>query len=222
MTTSEKAHENGSILINFVLDKSGSMAAVRSATIEGFNEFKGEQTRESGEARFTLTLFDTEFLHACTAVPIREVPDLDMQSYQPDGCTALYDALAHTIGAADTFLAGIDERPQQVLFVVMTDGFENASREFTRDQVLEMIADRRENAGYEFIYLGANQDAFAGGEDIGIDSSRTRSYDASEKGVREHMQKLSREVRGFRRSSMPHADNFFDGELERRGEDDAG
>ena len=94
-----------SILISFVLDKSGSMESMREAAIQGFNEFKASQAEEDGNALLTLTMFDTRFDHLCRAVPLREVPDLDRPPTAPTGCTALYDALAHTIREADDIVA---------------------------------------------------------------------------------------------------------------------
>jgi len=105
--------QNRSILINFVLDKSGSMEGVRDATISGFNEFKNDQAREEGNAFFTLTLFDTRFMTVAEAVPVREVPDLDYSTYAPDGMTALYDAIGYTMRITDDFVAA--NKPDQVL-----------------------------------------------------------------------------------------------------------
>jgi hypothetical protein len=212
-----KAEGDGRILINFILDKSGSMDVVREATISGFNEFKNDQTAEAGEALFSLTMFDTRFVKACSAVPIREVPDLDYASYRPGGTTALYDAVASTILETDEQLAVMKDKPEQVLFVIMTDGLENSSREFTRAQVFNMIDERIEKSDYEFIYLGANQDSYEAGREIGVRDGHMLDYDGDVAGVAESMARVSRNVRGYRRQAAPQSEAWFGEGLEVAG-----
>lgn len=210
---------DGSILINFVLDKSGSMEAIRSATISGFNEFKNDQTRESGEALLTLTLFDTGFRTVCEAVPLREVPDLDLQSYQPGGMTALYDAIGYTMRIADEYVAA--HNPHQVLFVIMTDGEENSSREFSRDRIFRMIEERRARAEYEFVYLGANQDSYRVASSMGVADGHAIDFDGgSPFATAETMKQLSHEVRGHRRTAQKQTLTWFDGTLAAEGADE--
>lgn len=207
--------EAGSILINFVLDKSGSMDTIREATISGFNEFKNDQAREDGSAFFTLTLFDTEFQTVVEAVPLSEVYDLTPERYVPGGMTALYDAVAHTMRITDEFVA--KNHPKQVLFVIMTDGQENASREIRRDQLFAMISERQEKAGYEFIYLGANQDSYAVGDSIGLRPGRTIDYAASPAATRSTMRHVSHNVRAHRRMAEPQSAAFFSPEMDALG-----
>jgi len=211
----EKVAPDRSILINFVLDKSGSMEAIRSATISGFNEFKNDQAREDGQAFFTLTLFDTEFTTTCSAVPVREVPDLDMGTYSPGGMTALYDAIGHTLRITDDFVAA--NKPDQVLFVIMTDGEENASREYTRDAIFTLIRDRQKLNNYEFIYLGANQDSFEAGRAIGVREGRMMDWAAEPEETGLTMQRASHNVRAFRRDGSAQRETFFDEATERLG-----
>jgi len=215
----ENDEANRSILINFVLDKSGSMSSIREATISGFNEFKNDQAAEDGNAFFTLTLFDTLFETVCEAVPIREVPDLDHRSYEPGGMTALYDAIGHTIRVSDDFVAA--NKPDQVLFVIMTDGEENSSREFTRDRIFQMIQDRQNLASYEFIYLGANQDSYASGHDMGMRDGRMLDYAATEQGSRDAMLRASHNVRAHRRHGKPISENYFSEGMDALGAIDA-
>jgi hypothetical protein len=186
-------------LINFVLDKSGSMGSIAEATISGFNEFKQSQRDTAGRALFTLTLFDTEIQRRCTALPIERVADLDRTSYQPGGCTALYDAVGSTIFDVDRYLEGHGDGISQVVFVIMTDGLENASREFTHRQVFDMIAERQASHGYEFVYLGANQDSYAVSGDMGVRARRSRNFIASSAGVSEAYACLSAEMSDYRR-----------------------
>ncbi len=211
--------ETGSILINFVLDKSGSMSSIRDATISGFNEFKNDQAREDGSAFFTLTLFDTEFRTVAEAVPLADVYDLTRERYTPGGMTALYDAIAHTMRITDEFVA--KNHPKQVLFVIMTDGQENSSKEIRRDQLFEMIKDRQDNAHYEFIYLGANQDSYAVGDSIGLRPGRTMDWAASPAETAETMRNLSRNVRAHRRKAEAQSAAFFSPEMDALGALDA-
>ncbi len=207
--------EGRSILINFVLDKSGSMEAIRDATISGFNEFKNTQAAEEGEAFFTLTLFDTEFDTVCKAVPMREVLDLDYTSYAPGGMTALYDAIGYTMRITDDFVAA--NKPDQVLFVIMTDGYENASHEFTRERIFAMIQDRQKLAEYEFIYLGANQDSYEASQQIGVRAGHSADYAASDAGSREAMLRASHNVTAHRRHGTKLREDFFSAEVESLG-----
>ena len=211
----EGGSQERSILINFVLDKSGSMQVVRDATISGFNEFKNDQTAEEGQAHFTLTLFDTLFDTVASAVPIREVPDLDYETYAPGGMTALYDAIGYTIRLTDDFVAA--NKPDQVLFVIMTDGEENSSREFGHRQIFDLIQDRQDNAQYEFIYLGANQDSYAASQGIGMHAGRSVDYAASHEGSRDAMKRASRNVSAHRRHGEKMREDFFSPELEGLG-----
>ncbi len=215
--TQSRRQEERTILISFVLDKSGSMGVIQEATISGFNQFLEDQQREGGSAAMTLTLFDTRFRTVVSAKPIGHVRPLDRRTYVPGGNTALYDAIAHTLRATDEYVAL--HRPDQVLFVVMTDGEENASREFDRRQVMAMIEDRQKTAGYEFLYLGANQDSYRVGGGIGIHGGRTLDYAASPAQTRAVMDRVSANVKAHRRTGMrTQADGeFFSDRLESLG-----
>jgi hypothetical protein len=204
-----------SILINFLLDSSGSMERIREAAISGFNEFRRDQCLEDGNALLTVTLFNTRLRTLCEAVPVREVPDLDLESYEPHGCTALYDAIGHTIRIADDLVAV--HKPDQVLFVVLTDGLENASREFDRRGVFAMIDGRRNVSGYEFVYLGANQDSYAAGTRIGVAEGHTLDFVADRAEAAETMRRVSHNVRGYRRRGLAREEAWFEGEIERIG-----
>ena len=208
-----------SILINFVLDKSGSMDVIRDATISGFNEFKNDQAREAGTALFTLTLFDTAFTTPRQAVPVSDVPDLDHHTYVPGGMTALYDAIGHTLRLTDDYYAA--HKPDQILFVIMTDGEENSSREFSRERVFQMIQDRQKLADYDFIYLGANQDSYAVGASMGVAPGRMMDYAHSPAAAAEAMRRTSRNVRAHRRTGAPQAAAYFSPGMDALGEVDS-
>ena len=212
-----KEQEDRTILINFVLDKSGSMSSIRDATISGFNEFLGDQQREGGEARMTLTLFDTRFYTAAEAVPVREMPALDHETYVPNGCTALYDAIGYAMRITDEYVS--KHNPDQVLFVIMTDGQENSSQEFDQRRVFDMIRDRQHNAEYEFIYLGANQDAYVASQKIGVAAGHALTWTASPAEASATMKRVSHNVRGYRRDGEKVMANnaFFSADFEATG-----
>ena len=197
-------------LISFVLDKSGSMAGLTEATISGFNEFKADQAAAPGRALFSLTLFDTQIYHACSAVPIAEVPDLDYASYRPGGCTALYDAVGSAILSVDRFLDAGNGPVDQVVFVVMTDGLENSSREFDQRRVFDMIADRQKTREYEFVYLGANQDSYVESERMGVAAGRSMDWAATPAGTRQTLNALSGEMRDYRREGTRQRGAWFE------------
>jgi Mg-chelatase subunit ChlD len=209
--------EDRAILINFVLDKSGSMDVIREATISGFNEFLRDQRREGGRAFMTLTLFDTHFYTVAHAVDVRHMKPLDYFLYEPGGCTALYDAIGHSMHMTDDYVA--KHRPDQVLFVVMTDGLENASREFDQRMIFDMIAERQERAGYEFIYLGANQDSYAASVQMGMSPGHSLDWMATPSAAAATMRRVSHNVRAYRRAGVAqmNADEFFSDAFEASG-----
>lgn len=167
--------------ISVLLDRSGSMEAVKDETISGFNHFLKEQKAVGANAWFTLVQFDSESTDVVhEAKPVRDVPNLNGDTYQPRGSTPLLDALGQTIDSTGRSLAAIPEtnRPDKVVFVVITDGQENASHKFTKSKVKEMINHQMEKYNWQFIYLGANQDAFAEAGAVGIAMGTAANFDA--------------------------------------------
>ena len=153
--------------ITMVVDRSGSMASIKSDAEGGINTFVDQQKQEPGEALLTLVQFDTlyEFVHSGT--PIKQVPPYQLQ---PRGSTALLDAVGRAINETGNRLAAMDEtqRPGLVVFVIVTDGQENSSREFNRAQIRQMIEHQQTAFRWQFTFLAANQDAFAEGASLGI------------------------------------------------------
>lgn len=172
--------------ISVLLDRSGSMEAVKDETISGFNHFLKEQKAVGANAWFTLVQFDSESTDVVhEAKPVRDVPNLNGDTYQPRGSTPLLDALGQTIDSTGRSLAAIPEtnRPDKVVFVVITDGQENASHKFTKSRVKEMINHQMEKYDWQFIYLGANQDAFAEAGAVGIAMANSANFDGAYTGM---------------------------------------
>ncbi len=156
--------------VTLVVDRSGSMQAIREDAEGGVNYLVQEQAKEPGEVLLTLVQFDTEYEFVHRGVPIQQVP---LYSLVPRGSTALLDAVGRAINETGQRLAKMAERdrPGLVLFVVMTDGQENSSREFTLAQVREMIQRQQSQYQWHFTFLSANQDAFAEAGAMGIDTA---------------------------------------------------
>ena len=154
--------------IVMVLDESGSMSACKSATISGVNEFLMNQKRIKGDANVTLVKFSDYYTVINDAVPLNQVTYLGESNYTPSYTTSLLDAVGITINSISNRLANMPDEnwPQKVIFVVITDGYENTSKEFSRKQVFEMVSYQKLTHNWEFIFLGADIDSW--GEKIGI------------------------------------------------------
>jgi len=186
-----------------VVDRSGSMGAMRREAIGGFNAFLSAQKAEPGEAVLTLVLFDHEYELVHDAVPIAQVPPLDGETYEPRGTTALLDAVGRTIDDVGRRLAGTPEpqRPDKVIVAILTDGLENASQDYTHRKVAKMIAHQREKYSWEFVFLAANQDAIATAARMSIDAADAIGFAGTAEGVRDAYVCMSSEVSRRRRSS---------------------
>ena len=164
----------------FILDRSGSMSGLEGDVIGGFNSMIQKQKAEEGEALVTTVLFDDRVETVYDSEPIGSIPAMDGKTYYVRGCTALLDAVGSTIlkvsNRQDKLEAG--KKADKVIFVITTDGLENASREFSRRQVKNLI-DSKTEAGWEFIFLGANMDAVDEAEKIGIRASRAGNFTAT-------------------------------------------
>ena len=170
----------------FLLDRSGSMAGLESDTIGGFNAFIKKQSQLEGETIVTAVLFDDRYEILWNGVKASEVK-LTKKEYYVRGCTALLDAVGKTILDVGHRLSQTseEERPGKVIFVITTDGLENASREFTYEKVKELIKHQQEKHNWEFIFLGANIDAAKEADSIGISVDDAYNFDASATGVHE-------------------------------------
>lgn len=153
--------------VAYILDKSGSMASCRKEAIQGTNEYLKTLRDEDPETRISVTLFDTEVYHLFSGVPVREVTDLKKDYYVPGGSTALFDAVGTTVSALESQVGEGDI----VVVTIFTDGEENASSEFSRHQIFDLIRNY-EQKGWTFLYLAANEEAWAAGPTMGIAQDR--------------------------------------------------
>jgi hypothetical protein len=161
--------------ITMVVDRSGSMASIRRDAEGGINSFVAQQQQEPGEALLTLVQFDTEYEFVHSGVPVKQIPAFTLV---PRGSTALLDAVGRAINETGARLAAMAEsqRPALVVFVIVTDGAENSSREFTRDQIRTMVEHQQSAYKWQFTFLAANQDAFAAGGSMGIAQDGIAAY----------------------------------------------
>lgn len=163
--------------INFILDESGSMDSCLATTISGFNEYLQTQKKEKLDCWMSLTKFSSTVSNVGAKLNVQNFGKLGSSNYRPNGMTALYDAIGQTILKVDEELRTIKKKKNRpaVLITIMTDGHENSSTQFTRNDIATMIAER-EKAGWMFVYLGANQDAWAVGSSLGIQQQNAFSY----------------------------------------------
>ncbi|SEH78905.1 hypothetical protein SAMN04489835_4146 [Mycolicibacterium rutilum] len=176
MTDSQRA------LIAVLLDRSGSMESIKSDTEGGFDAFIGDQRGGDLDVRVTLAQFDTEYEVVYANRPVADVPPLQLQ---PRGATALYDAVGKLITDVGAELAALPEeqRPGRVTVVVLTDGHENSSKEWTHDAVSKAIGRQESEYSWDFVFLGANMDAVAIGQQLGFSADRSITYAADGDGV---------------------------------------
>jgi hypothetical protein len=188
--------------INFLLDRSGSMELIRSDTIGGINRYIDTQRQQPGTCTLTLAQFDDQYELIYERVPITDVAPRTTENYQPRGWTALHDAMARLIDDTGARLASLpeSERPEHVIFVTMTDGQENSSRQFKAQDVRKKIEHQRTAYQWEFVFLGANQDAVLTAKDLGIHAGSTITYAANAAGVGAVMDSVGMHTNSYRAS----------------------
>ena len=169
----------------FILDRSGSMAGLEEDTIGGFNAMLEKQRRHDEETLVSTVLFDTQCTVLHDRLPLDKVPPLTRENYSVGGCTALLDAVGgaiHHIGNVHKY-ARREDVPRRTLFVITTDGLENASRRYSYEKVRAMIEKEKTKYGWEFLFLGANLDAAAEAKRFGIGADRAASYRCDKQGT---------------------------------------
>ena len=177
-----------------LIDRSLSMSSLRNETITGFNNFIKDQQKEDGELTLSLSQFDDEYEVLHDFVNVHKVNPLTNETFVPRGHTKLLDSLGKLIIETGRKIAEMheDQRPEKVIFVITTDGQENSSREFTTQKIAEMVKHQEEKYNWQFIYLGANQDAFSVGTNLGMTGGV--NYTASAGGTRAMYSSLSKNL----------------------------
>ena len=186
----------------FILDRSGSMAGLEKDTIGGFNAMIGKQKAEAGEAIISTVLFDNESEVIHDRLNLDQIPKLTEKEYYVRGCTALLDAVGgaiHHIGNVHKY-AREEDRPEKTLFVITTDGMENASSRYSYEKVKSMITRQKEKYGWEFLFLGANIDAAKEAARFGIAADRAADYHADPIGTGVIYEAVNETVCSFRAS----------------------
>lgn len=196
--------------INVIVDGSGSMAGLTTDTIGSFNQFLTEQKLVPGEAIFTLCIFNTHYNLVHDFVTLASVPDLDVHTYRPYGGTALLDAMGTTMDSVGQKLAAMQEedRPSKVIVLIITDGQENSSRNFTKEQIKSMVERQRDTYKWEFVFMGANIDSITEGQALGISMSNSMNYDSTSVGTKSLYKSVSDNLRTYRSSNSSQVDFF--------------
>ena len=198
----------------FILDRSGSMSGLESDTIGGFNSMIKKQCKEEGEAYISTVLFDDETEVLYDRVPVKKVEPMNDKQYYVRGCTALLDA----IGSSIHHIANIhkyareEDRPEKTLFVITTDGQENASHIYSYKKVKKMVEHEKNNYGWEFVFLGANIDAIEEASKFGIGADRAVDFLCDKEGTAIQYEALANTVSAVRKSNSKEELAFAMGE----------
>lgn len=213
-----KASSAKTTFVSFLLDETGSMQSCLASTISGFNEYvqslRGGQ--KHGDVSFTLVKFNserTQIVHQ--AVPMKDVAELDESNYQPGATTPLYDAIGRTVTAMEAALKRVKAKAKaKVLVVIMTDGQENASKEYDQKKIFSLI-EAKKKEGWLFVFMGADQDAYAAAADLGVGKGSTMSY------ASQHTGKMYRTLAGatnrYMAGSAASRDFFTPDDLKQAG-----
>lgn len=213
---------NASVHISVLLDRSGSMESIRDDTIGGFNAFLEQQKRESGHATMTVVQFDTQDAYEVLNrfVPIELVDPLSRASFVPRATTPLFDALGRAINDVNQTLDALkdENRPRNVIMVVVTDGRENSSREFSKRDVERMIQDKTAS-GWQFVYLSADLTSFSDARELGFSANSSMAFAKSAKGTARAWDSLSTTLSRFRNADA-RAVEFSDADRKNCGDED--
>lgn len=196
--------------IVFILDRSGSMAGLEADTIGGFNSLIAKQKKEEGQALVSTILFDdrSQVLH--DRVPLEQIQAMTDRDYYVRGCTALLDAIGGAIHHIENVhkYAREEDRPEKTLFIITTDGMENASRQYSYTCVKEMVERQKSRYGWEFLFLGANIDALEVAGRFGIGKDHAANYHSDQEGTALNYQVLSDAICRVRTQSCPLSANW--------------
>jgi hypothetical protein len=205
--------------IVFVLDETGSMLSAYDQTITGFNEYV-ETLKKGATGKVTMTLVKFNANKGDRAVfvdkGIKDVPQLSKDNYKPDACTPLYDAIGRTINSTTAVLKG-EKAKFKVLFIVMTDGEENASQEFDRFKIFELIKEKEKTGKWSFVYLGANQDSWKATQGLGFHAANVANYNQAQ--TQAAFRGIAGSTLSYANSSSSATQNFYKGTNAKSDED---
>ena len=180
----------------FILDRSGSMGGLESDTIGGYNSMLDKQRKEEGEALISTILFDDQVEVLCDRRPVKEVKNITSSEYYVRGCTALLDAVGQSIHHINEVQKSLpeSERPEKTLFIITTDGMENASKKYNYAKVKKMVEKKKKKNNWEFVFLGANIDAIAVAGKFGVSANRAVRYECDGAGTKLNFDVMSKMV----------------------------
>ncbi|NLZ75337.1 MAG: VWA domain-containing protein [Erysipelotrichia bacterium] len=193
--------------IVFVIDRSGSMSGLESDTIGGFNGMLKKQKNGKGEAYVTTVLFDDRYEVLHDHLSINKIEEMDENQYYTRGTTALLDAMGLTIKKIENIVK--HQKNSNVIMIIITDGYENASKEYSSKKVKQMVSDKKES-GWEFIFLGANIDAVETAESLGVDRRKASNYHNDEKGIFTLYQSVAGAISSMREKNVVSEDCLED------------
>ncbi len=192
--------------VHIILDQSGSMMTVRAATISGFNEYLQTLRKEKKVSyKLSLTLFNTETDKRYLNEPLKNVKDLTEKTYVPDEMTALYDAVCQTVGDVEKK----SKKNQRHVVVIMTDGEENSSREYSEKNFREVVERLQKKGNWTFTYLGANQDSWANASNWGFERGNVANYEATDLGTQAAFYSAASATNAVSASSLRNTKEFY-------------
>jgi uncharacterized protein YegL len=204
--TYEKVKKSITTNVIVILDMSGSMGIIHEPTMSGYNEYINGLKSDGNKYKVSLTVFDTqEVKKVYTALPIKEVPKLTKKVYTPRAGTPLYDAVCETLSD----LRDSSEETEKYLVVIITDGEENSSREYTEKDMKALKSKLEKKGNFSFVYLGANQDAWAVAQKWGFSKGNTASYNATSRGVGATFQAMSVSTSGMASSAEMMVEDYL-------------
>lgn len=203
-------HKNSQdVVLSIILDRSGSMAYTWKQTLDSFSEYINALKKDDNNYRVTLTVFDDRVAQPLIDVPIKKVDASMLEDFGPRGMTALYDAIGKTLNSLNE-----EMEDEKVLVVIITDGGENASKEFNRDKIARMIREAEDKGNYTFVFLAANQDSWQTAQTFGLQHrNNVVTYDASNQGTQAMMRGLQGATMSFASSEGLTSLDFFDGDI---------
>lgn len=195
-----------------IIDKSGSMGSMIDSAINGFNEFIINQKQVDGKALITTSLFNTNYQSLYEDIDINDCYFLNKNNYVPGGMTALYDAIGKSINNEIDKLGNLpmEERPEKTLCVILTDGYENSSSSFNKDQIKKLIGEMKEDFNWEFIFLAANEDASLTAQGMGISKGNSYAFTNTSAGLSDAYRGVSFASTSYRNSKSVKLDNLMD------------